>query len=306
MAQETGARVAACLEDVLADSDVEAVDLPLPHHLNRAYALQSLHSGRHVLLEKPMAPTAQACAELINAAAAAGVSVSVAENTRFVAAYQEVERLIPAGAIGLPRVVRTHVYGSALGRMHDPLSWKNCTDTASGGALFDAAPHSLYLLKWLFGDVEQVRAFTDAMGDGVKVEDHAVLAGRLRSGVRFSTEYTFVAEIPWGERLEVYGSAGSLLVDQLADPPVRCFEGPSDMMGEPVPRVAFDPAGWKHASITAGVAAFATAVAQGRRPPIAPEDARDGMHVIEQAYESARAGGRTITVSGICGKGGLE
>jgi predicted dehydrogenase len=296
VAKETGARVHASLDDVLADPDVEAVDLPLPHYLHDSAARQALAAGRHVLLEKPMAPTARECAELTAQAAAAGLAISVAENTRFVGAYLEAERLIQSGSLGEPRLVRTLIYGSSV-VLRDRQSWKSRAATAIGGAIFDAAPHSIYLLKWLFGEIDHVRAFMNTLAPESEVEDHGVVAGRLRSGAIFTTEYMFTAEVPWGERLEVYGSEGTLVMDQLCNPPMRRFRGPADLAGEPVGQVAFDPAGWKRTSIAAGVAAFAAAVARGTPPPVDPKDGCYVMHVIEHAYQSVRAGGISVAVS---------
>src|SRR5439155_7360377 len=214
---ETEAKAYTDYRELLKDPNVEAVDLPLPHHLHYEVANRALEAGKHVLVEKPMTPTEKECASLIALAKSKGVAISVAENTPFVQAYTEVEKIVRSGVLGRLRLARTFIYGSEIDRLNDMKSWKGRAAGTIGGAIFDAGPHSFYLLKWLFGEIESVRAFKNKLVEVSEVEDNAVVAGRMKSGAMFTTEYSFTAEIPWGERLEIYGSEGSLIVDQLYD-----------------------------------------------------------------------------------------
>ena len=76
------ARYAAAGE-LIADPDVEAVDLCTPTHLHAPLALQALAAGKHVLVEKPMALTAGDCGAMIAAAKKAGRVLMVAQVLRF-------------------------------------------------------------------------------------------------------------------------------------------------------------------------------------------------------------------------------
>lgn len=304
VAQQIGATPYTDYRELLADPEVAAIDAPLPHNLHFEVAAAALRAGKHVLLEKPMAPTSRECAELIELARSHGLTLSVAENTPFVAAYSAVRDLLQTGALGRPRSVRTLISGSEVERLSDRSSWKGRTDGTIGGAIFDAGPHSFYLLKWLFGDVAEVQAVANKVIETSEVEDNALVAGRTVSGVLFTTEYTFTAEIPWGERLEIYGSSGSVIVDQLLDPPVVYYRNKEDYTGEPVSSVGFapdrvehDPAGWKFKSIAAGAKSFASAVAEGRLAPVDPMDGMYCIKIVEASYESARRGGIAVPVN---------
>ena len=118
----------------------------------------------------------------------------------------------------------------------------------------------------------------------------------MKSGAVFTTEYTFTAEVPWGERLEIYGGEGSLIVDQLQDPPAVHFRDASDRTGTPVGGVRYDPENWKTDSIAAGVAAFARAVHLRETAPIDPRDGQYVMRAIERAYASVAAGGALMAM----------
>jgi predicted dehydrogenase len=120
-----------------------------------------------------------------------------------------------------------------------------------------------------------------------------VVTRQLASGALFST---FTTETPWSERVEIYGSKGALIVDQLSDPSVRLYRGPYDLTGQPVPGVAFDPGGRKNRSIAKGVGALSTpsVCAKSRRSALV--EAGRIMHVVESACGSVSEGGVRISV----------
>jgi predicted dehydrogenase len=291
VAHETGARAYTDLAELLADERVISVDLALPHHLHFPAASAALAAGKHVLVEKPLAPTSSECRALMAQADGAGLSLGVAENTRFVGAYQSVERLLLAGAVGEPRLARTLISGSEVCRLRDTTLWKGRLHGSGGGTIIDAGPHSFYLLRWLIGELSTVRGFHHQLVPESQVDDHAVVAGRFASGALYSTEYTFTAEIPWGERLELYGSEGSIIIDQLCRTPAVLFRGSRDLQGTPLDDVPFDPQGWKRKSIAAGVVDFADSVREGRPPTVSGADGLYGVLVAERAYASAARGG---------------
>jgi predicted dehydrogenase len=291
---ELGARSYNNYAALLRDPEVQAVDIMLPHNLHYAVGRRALESGKHVIIEKPLAPTVDECESLIELARGRGLLLSVSENARFVKAYVEVEKLLRQGALGSPRLIRTLIYGSELNNLTNHAHWRARAATSLGGAIIDSSPHSFYLLKWLFGEIEVLRAFTDKLVGESEVEDNALVTGRMKSGALFTAQFTFTAEIPWGERLEVYGSEGTIIVDQLRDPPAVHFRGKTDLIGRVLSDVPFDPAGWKFGSIATSVAEFAAAVGRKAPPPIDPLEARYVMLVIEKCYESVRASGQPV------------
>ena len=281
---------------LLADPRVQAVDVTLPHSAHYAVCKAALQAGKHVLVEKPMVPTYAEARELVDLARHAGVKFTVAENTRFVKAYQEAARMLGSGELGEPRLVRTLIYGSEVRRLSDPTLWKGRKDGTVGGAILDAGPHSFYLLKWLFGEITEVQAVTGKLVPQSEVEDNAFVFGKLAGGAIFSTDYTFTAEIPWGERLEIYGSKGSLIVDQISNPPAIHYKGGQDYDGSPVTAIEYEPMRWKFTSIMAGVTDFIEAVRDNRPTLVDPDDGAYVIKVCERAYASVGAQGHPMTM----------
>jgi predicted dehydrogenase len=271
--------------ELLRSGEVDLVDVLLPHSLHHPVVRDALEHGKHTLVEKPMAASAAQARELIDLAAARGLTFTVAENTRFVAAYLKAAELVRSGSLGEPRLVRTLICGSEVERLSRTDLWKGRRDGTVGGAILDAGPHSFYLVEWLAGPIAALWAQTAKLVEASEVEDYAVVGGRLAGGGCFTCEFTFTAEIPWSERLELYGSEGSLIVDQLCDPPALHFAGRL-AAGVPVDGVPFAPADWKRRSIADGVEDFVRAVLGGRPPAVDPESGFRTMTLVERAYDT--------------------
>ena len=277
-------------KELLDDPDVEAVDIMVPHYLHFEIAKAALQKNKHVLIEKPLAVKSREAMELCEIARDRGVKFTVAENTRFVKAYMEAEKLIKAGALGELRLIRTFIYGTEMIRIQDQANWIHNEVKSGGGAMMDMAAHTFYLIKWLFGEIDDVVANEWRLIPYIEVPDNATISGRLRNGAIYSTQYTMTVEVPWGERLEVYGSRGSIIIDQLNNPPAKFYQDRMDFDGKPLENVPYDPVEWKTSSMVAEVKDFAQAIRDDRSPAIDPLEAYYVIQAIEKAYESAEKG----------------
>jgi UDP-N-acetyl-2-amino-2-deoxyglucuronate dehydrogenase len=289
-------RVYADYQQLIDDPQVDLVDVLLPHHLHYPVAMAVLQARKHLLLEKPVAMTYRDSLEICEAAKKAGVGFSVAENTRFIKAYVEAEKLIKAGRLGDITLVRTFLPANERIRLSSDDFWGKKA-AFGGGTLIDSGPHTFYLLKWLFGEVKDLTAFTSRMYDvGSDVDDNADVRGHLMNGAIFLSSFTFTAEIPHSERLEVYGTRGSLIIDQLADPVAKFFAEPTDFDGSPFEGVQYDPLGWHFFSVVEGVKDFINTIWEKKPPSVDPLDCCYAIKVIEKAYESVRHGNKSIRI----------
>src|SRR5205085_378546 len=91
-------------EQCLHSGEIDAVYIGLPNTLHAEYAVRTAKAGVHVLCEKPMATSAGECAEMIQAADAAGVKLMIAYRLHFEEANLKAVDLIRAGALGEPRL----------------------------------------------------------------------------------------------------------------------------------------------------------------------------------------------------------
>jgi UDP-N-acetyl-2-amino-2-deoxyglucuronate dehydrogenase len=290
------ARVCTDYRELLANPEIDLVDVLLPHNLHYPVAMEVISAKKHLLLEKPVAVTYKQSMKIYEAAKKAGIHFGVAENTRFIRAYVETEKIIKAGKLGDITLVRTFLPANERVRLSSNDFWGKKAGFG-GGALIDSGPHTFYLLKWLFGEVRELVAFTSQLYKvDSEVEDNADVRGKLACGADFLSSFTFTAEIPHSERLEVYGTTGSLIVDQLVNPPVKFYAEPVDFDGIPLKGPEYDPLGWHYFSIVEEVKDFVRTVVEDRPPTVNPLDCCYAVKVIEKAYESARNGNKLIQV----------
>ncbi|HVJ86282.1 MAG TPA: Gfo/Idh/MocA family oxidoreductase [Caulifigura sp.] len=104
LARETYPEVAAYTDyrDLLKRDDIDAIDIVLPSHLHFEVASAALESGRHVLLEKPMATTVADCDRLIDIAAKKNRLLAIGHELRLSSLWGLVKNMIDDGFIGAP------------------------------------------------------------------------------------------------------------------------------------------------------------------------------------------------------------
>jgi predicted dehydrogenase len=307
-ADEFGARATTDLDAMLADPGIDIVDLILPHFLHYEAAVKALSAGKHLLLEKPVAPVYADAVAIYRLAARkaaeAGTRFMVAENTRYMAAYQAAARLIAAGEIGDVLHVRTELRSNEKAHLSQPDNWRTKFDLG-GGLVLDTGAHSFYLISWLLGEFESLRAVGKKLFNlPNEIEDTAEVTGSLKSGAHFSSTFTSISEIPHSERLELYGTKGGLLIDQMSDPVVKLFRGRDDFAGQAVDGVPFGPdawhpGGWHFESVLTEVKDYIGALVEGRDPLIDSRDTVYALRVVAAAYESIRSGEQVISLADV-------
>jgi phthalate 4,5-cis-dihydrodiol dehydrogenase len=168
-------------QDLLADPRVDAVVIATPHATHEEIAVAAARAGKHVLLEKPMAPTAAACERIIAAFDAAGSALVVGHLTRFSRAYRLAKAMLDAGELG---EIVTGI-STMRKRWHEPnrRAW-HLDRQQGGGVLLTAGIHALDRLTWLVSaPVSSVSAQIDVRFHDQDADDTAVLFLRYAGGV---------------------------------------------------------------------------------------------------------------------------
>ena len=142
-----GVRTSMSVDELIADDDVELVVVATPPVTHHSLALALLRAGRHVVLEKPMCLTVGEADELIGAADAAGLALTVHQSRRFDADFVTVRQLVDGGALGEVFNVETFVGGFE----HPCRAWHSEV-SISGGAVYDWGSHHLdWILQLMDG-----------------------------------------------------------------------------------------------------------------------------------------------------------
>jgi predicted dehydrogenase len=143
-------------EALLSDPRVQAVIIATPPEPRFALALQALKAGKHLLLEKPVALKAELVAELQRVAIQNRLSVAVDYEYRAVPLFMQAARMLEAGAVGTPWLVKLDWLMSSRADASRPWSWYSQRD-AGGGVLGALGTHAFDMLAWLVGPIRSVQ-----------------------------------------------------------------------------------------------------------------------------------------------------
>ncbi|MGA2135115.1 MAG: Gfo/Idh/MocA family oxidoreductase [Bryobacteraceae bacterium] len=140
-------------EEAVRDPNIDAVDICLPTHLHERIAVLALRSGKHVIVEKPMALDGPAACRMIAEAERHGRTLMAAHVVRFLAPYRAAADVLHSGRLGPVRAAIFRRRCAAPGWS----AW--LTDPAqSGGGIFDLLIHDIDFCLHAFGRPEAVTA----------------------------------------------------------------------------------------------------------------------------------------------------
>jgi predicted dehydrogenase len=212
-AQLDGPRVYTKLEDVLTDPDVVAVDICTPHALHADQAIQALTSGRHVLVEKPMATTFVDGQRMVAAAREARKILAVNEQIRFGAGLRAAREHVERGTIGDLVSVRAHRLFE-LPAPYAASGWRNDPRDPSAGILIDQGPHYVHLLRRLASSVAGEITHAAALAESAQAPA-ALMHVRFASGLLGELLLAWnVPTPPTAAAGYAFGTRGSLEVDR--------------------------------------------------------------------------------------------
>ena len=134
------------LDELLADTELDLIDVCLPPNLHKSVCLAALEAGKHVFCEKPLALNAEDCDLLVGAAEQAGRQLLVGHVLPFMPEFEFLYNAVQQGAYG-------KLLGGRFERViSDPLWLKDFYDLEKvGGPLIDLHVHDAHLIRLLFG-----------------------------------------------------------------------------------------------------------------------------------------------------------
>lgn len=181
MAEQTGGQPFTSFEEALEHGDFDAVNIMLPHHIHEEPTVRAFEAGKHVVLEKPMAITVDACERMLAAAKQAGTVFMVAEQSQYWPGAVKVQQLIKEGAIG-EVITAEAFFGGKIGRSWGEAPWRYNKAITGGGICIDGGAHWIRPLRMWLGEIEEVIAALDYPLEIMEGESLAHAVFRFKSG----------------------------------------------------------------------------------------------------------------------------
>ena len=311
--------------------DLTAVDVVTDPSVHHQVVCQALDLGMHVMVEKPMAITVQACHKMIEAAERNNRKLSVAENYRRDASARLVHHLLKTEAIGAPYMAFFHSLSGNNTIFITP--WRHLKD--KGGPIIDMGVHFTDLIRYQLGNIEEVygdirliqpvRKKQESIGDNytfyqerfkamasevpATAEDNSIAMFKMESGITVSWIVGLGGHGNYGGQmilgtkgvLKSFGTRGGRAVMQLAE---QAEMGHQEILTavdgfslEPLAehffpnRIATDNVDWK--IIALEYYELAEAILNDRQIEVDGVEGMKDVAAVYAIFESAKAG-RTV------------
>jgi myo-inositol 2-dehydrogenase / D-chiro-inositol 1-dehydrogenase len=286
LAESLGAEASTDPKATLARGDVDAIVIGTPTDTHVDLMLEAVRRGKAVLCEKPIdldiRKVDSAAAEVERMKG----RVMIAFNRRFDPSAAALRRAIAAGQIGDIRqvVITSRDPGPP------PLSYI----ATSGGIFRDMMIHDFDLARWLLGEEPtEVSATASCLVDPAigKADDYDTLMVILQtdSGRQCHINNCRQAVYGYDQRLEVFGSAGMLLNDNLRASTLRRYGAKETEARETLLNFFLE----RYAeAYRIELESFADAVEKGGAMPVTMRDGRQALRLADAALESAKTGKR--------------
>ena len=294
LADDYGVAAEDSVESLVARADVDAVVVATPDQNRVEITRSAAAAGKHVLVEKPMAPTVAACDEMISVCEQAGVNLGVVKTERFRRLTKKAKQLVDDGELGPVRMMRTvSAFPINVTReLFEERQWMY--DPAGGGLFMGMASHNTDFLRWISGKnavrvFAQVNTFSDIEASAQSVMAQIVFEDGVMGQMWITSELP-PPSIPSSEvRFQIVGRDAMLDFENFdfldmgkGESWERVFTPEKfDYLKEPKSPIRLEP----HANV---LRSFIDSVREGRSPEVGGAEGRAAVEICEACLISAR------------------
>ena len=286
------------LNDMLADSEIDAISIATPSGCHFEPALAAIRAGKHVLIEKPMEITEDRIQQLIDEAKKNNVLLSGIFQSRFHEAPRLIKKAVDDGRFGVITLADAQFKWFRTQDYYDSGAWRGTWEVDGGGVLMNQGIHAIDLLLFIMGDPVEVTGYTATLAhERIEVEDSAAAILKFKNGAIGVIEGTTGAYPGSSKRIEICGSKGQVILEE--DSIVKWEfdkELPEDLeirskyASKSSSGGASDPKAISCIGHIREFADFAKAIKAETAPFIPGEEAMRSVHLIRNIYRSAETG----------------
>ncbi|MCI0626763.1 MAG: Gfo/Idh/MocA family oxidoreductase [Acidobacteria bacterium] len=296
--EETGAAHWSTRADDAFASGIDAVVISTPNYFHKEHALGALKAGKHILLQKPIAPTVRDAEEILVAYRKTDRVMAVYMNLLDHPLFWDLRELVRRGYFGRVGLASARLaHRGGLTWTASEKLWRASVAKTGGGSFIQLGVHYLHLLQWILQDaVFQVQAFSTNLACPHLEGDDLMLAHlKLRNGTLAELETSWCVQ---EEHFSLMGTQGAVHYRDN-----RCLEiwsenGPFEGKilrlkgdGKPEHLDPLLPPEWDDEENPLNQhRQFVEALQSGRSPEVSVEQGMTDLRIVEACYESARSG----------------
>jgi len=283
-------KVYTSYEKMLADPEIGAVVLCLPHYIHESAAVAAAKAGKHILCEKPMALNIEQALNMIRAAEENGVTLMIGQSRRFYDAVLKSKEMVMEGKLG--KIVSVNEWNFSHRVEDHPSTWRPDIKKSGGRIMPFWGAHLVDYVLWIFDKRPQtVSARMASINPNWEGEDEAMILMGFDQGemgfvhlswncrvIPTHTREEVTGKIWDSKKNSVYeryivGEKGTLYMN---DETELSFNGDVIMSGPQEP-----------SNFTVQLREFVTAIKEGREPMASGKEVLKVVETIDAAFKSA-------------------
>lgn len=283
--KEFGAVAAPDEAAIWDDPAIDGVVLSTPNQLHLQQVKSAAASGKHVFVEKPLAPNVAEAREIVDLCEAAGITLMVGHNARRRSRIRTMKRFLEEGRLGQLLVAEannSHAGGLSL----QPDDWRWLPQNCPGGPLTQLGIHHVDTLLYLMGPAARVSAWQRRLAVRAAIPDVSTTLIEFESGaLGYLGAHYAVQDIRY---MFLLGTRANLRWDRALG-----LVWESEVGREAIPIDEID-------TIQEEIDEFANCLSTGAQPEVGGSDALAAIAVIEAAVLSNQRG-RPVDISEVWG-----
>ncbi|MDG1147897.1 MAG: Gfo/Idh/MocA family oxidoreductase [Crocinitomicaceae bacterium] len=203
------------LEELIASGiEFDVANICTPNGLHASQSLVALEEKKHIVCEKPMGLSKDACEKVIFKSLQMSKSVFCVMQNRYSPPSEWIKSIVEDKILGDTFMVQLNCYWNRDARYYKKGGWKG-TSELDGGTLFTQFSHFIDIMYWLFGDIDNIQGrFADFTHENsTDFEDSGFVSFDFVDGGMGSLNYsTAVANQNLESSMTIIGSKGSIKI----------------------------------------------------------------------------------------------
>lgn len=200
--------------EMLSSKEIDVVCVCTPSYFHEQNAIDAIDAGKHVILEKPMALTTDACDRIIEKCKESGKLLTVISQMRFADDVKRTKRLIEENAFGKISMCSLEMNYYRDAQYYANSNWRGTLKYDGGGALINQGIHGIDLIRYLLGNVVQVRAIKKTVSHKIEAEDSLAAVVEFECGAIGTVEASTCAYPGFDRKIKIYGDRGYVVLTE--------------------------------------------------------------------------------------------
>ena len=208
LASQVGCRNYVSYEEMASEWPLDAVIICTPPNIHPEIATYFSNRKVHVLCEKPLSIDVSSAELMLDTAQRNGVKLTMASKFRYVEDVVRAKSIVRSGILGEILLIEN----AFTSRIDMSKRWNSQRNVSGGGVLIDNGTHSIDIMRYFLGPLNDVQVIEGVRSPGMEVEETVQMFVRSRDGVLGRIDLSWSINKELENYIQIYGTKGTVVV----------------------------------------------------------------------------------------------